>query len=160
VLAGDEVETIWSRRAVSEIAIARDETTVARSTHTVINSDRKDDRAKWWTFGGLKANASIAEMFKSRDIYARRFDNYFVEMPNHADLPNPEKLLEEMGITPFRELPVPSDPPVRVKFWECLPNSLLAQFIESRFTDAARAIQLLSEPRVHVRPWYNSAGST
>jgi len=43
LLAGDQLESMWSRRAVAEITIAREEVTVARSMGTVIASDGRGE---------------------------------------------------------------------------------------------------------------------
>jgi ATP-dependent Lhr-like helicase len=60
-------DTIWSKRAVAEIRSARLETTVARLGSSVVETDARSNRTRWWTFGGLKANASLAAMLRRKD---------------------------------------------------------------------------------------------
>jgi ATP-dependent Lhr-like helicase len=80
LLLDERIEAVWSKRAVAEILSARSETTVARAGGSVIETDARNDRTRWWTFGGLKANASLAAVLRSRNGVAPRFDNYFVEI--------------------------------------------------------------------------------
>jgi hypothetical protein len=93
----------------------------------VISSDRSGDRAKCWTFGGLKDNASIAAMFMSKEGCSPRFNNYFVEMPDTSDTLEADKLLRKFGRSKSGESCATADPPARVKFWECLPDALQAR---------------------------------
>jgi ATP-dependent Lhr-like helicase len=142
------VDPLWSRRAVAEIGSARNEVTVARPACTVVTSDH-GGRSRWWTFGGLKANASLAAMFARENGGVPRFDNYFVELP--------ESSMPDMAVRRLAELKVSqtgahllSEPPGKVKFWECIPKSLQTRFMESRFTDVERAAEILTEPRLYA----------
>jgi ATP-dependent Lhr-like helicase len=147
LLAGDKVEPMWSRRAVAEIAAARNEVTVARSNHTVIASGGNGEQAKWWTFGGLKANASLAAMLTSRDGCIPRFDNYFVELPDSSVGGDAEMRFQQMKMNQPHEIRVKAEPPGKIKFWECVPSDLQVKFADSRFTDIKRATEILTEPR-------------
>jgi ATP-dependent Lhr-like helicase len=160
LLAGDQLEPIWSRRAVDEITMAREEVTVARSIGTVIASDGIGERAKWWTFGGLKANASLAAMLISKGGCVPRFDNYFVEIPDSPVRHEAEKRFQEMNMNQPHEVRSAAEPPGRVKFWECIPSTLQARFMESRFTDMKHAGEILSEPRLYAAPANESPRNT
>ncbi len=150
LLADDQLGPIWSRRAVAEIAGARNEVTVARAKHTVIASDGKVERTKWWTFGGLKANASLAAMLSSRDGCAPRFDNYFVELTDSSVAGEAERRFKEIETNQQYETCAKADPPGRVKFWDCVPSTLQADFVKSRFTDRNHATDILLEPRLYL----------
>jgi ATP-dependent Lhr-like helicase len=138
---------MWSRRAVAEIAAARNEVTVARSNHIVIASGGKGEQAKWWTFGGLKANASLAAMLTSRDGCIPRFDNYFVELPDSSVIGDAEKRFQQMKMNQPHEIHAKAELPGKIKFWECVPSDLQVKFTDSRFTDIKRATEILTEPR-------------
>jgi ATP-dependent Lhr-like helicase len=78
LLVDERIEAVWSKRAVAEILSTRSETTVARSAGSVVETDARNGGTRWWTFGGLKANASLAAVLRMRDGVVPRFDNYFV----------------------------------------------------------------------------------
>ena len=81
----------------------------------MITSDDKGKLLKWWTFGGLKANASIAAMFATKAGYVPRFDNYSVEIPDSLNIREAEKWFQEVTGR-FDEVRADSEPPGRVKF--------------------------------------------
>lgn len=148
ILIDEAIEGNWSKRAVAEILSARSETTVARSAGLVVETDTGGAQ-KWWTFGGLKANASLASMLM-RDGVLPRFDNYFVEILRASGIAETEGLLQaahEMN-TPVGS--ATSDPPSRIKFWQCIPVELRKKFVSARFFDTEVAKKLLSEPRIYV----------
>ncbi len=150
LLAADDLDPMWSKRAATEITTARNEVTVARCDLTVIASDGKGSQARWWTFGGLRANASIAAMLASKIGYTPRFDNYSVEIPDPLNLREAEKWFQEVKTSRFDEVRADSEPPGRVKFWECVPSTLQARFMDSRFRDRDRASEILSEPHLYA----------
>jgi ATP-dependent Lhr-like helicase len=148
ILIDEAIEGNWSKRAVAEILSARSETTVARPAGQVVETDDRGAQ-KWWTFGGLKANASLASMLM-RDGVLPRFDNYFVEILRASGIAETEGLLRAA-----QEINTPvgsatGDPPSRIKFWECIPDELRKKFVSSRFFDTEGAEKLLSESRVYV----------
>jgi ATP-dependent Lhr-like helicase len=150
LLVDEGIGAGWSKRAVTEILSARSETTVARSAGSVVETDAKSDRRRWWTFGGLKANASLATMLRKNDGIVPRFDNYFVEILGASGVIEAEQLLEAVRVSGAWGQSTGADPPGKIKFWECLPDGLRAQFIRSRFADIGSAKKLLSERRLYL----------
>jgi ATP-dependent Lhr-like helicase len=150
ILIDKGVDFVWSKRAAAEISVARAETTEARISGCVIENDSAHDRSRWWTFGGLKANASLAAMVRMHGLGIPRFDNYFVEIPGARGLPQIEQLLKAIRpgspVHHFRDV----EPPGRVKFWECIPGDLKLRFLQSRFNDTESALKILSEPRLYL----------
>jgi hypothetical protein len=116
----------------------------------VIAPDEKGKFGQWWTFGGLRANASIAEMMAATGGYIPRFDNYSVEIPASFNILESEEWLRERNTSLIDKVRADSEPPGRVKFWECVPSALQRGFMESRFRDKDRAMEILSEPRLYV----------
>ncbi len=150
LLVGEEIDPIWSRRAVSEITISRSEVTIARSQATVISSDSAGARAKWWTFGGLMANAALADMITRKGGSVPQFDNYFVEIDSSGSTQSVRGLVEAINPSEVGESSPATAPSIRIKFWECLPKESKERFIEARFVDRVRALEVLSEPRVYT----------
>jgi ATP-dependent helicase Lhr and Lhr-like helicase len=150
LLVDERIESAWSKRAVTEILSARSETTVARSACSVVETDERNDRRRWWTFGGLKANASLAAMLQRHEGVIPRFDNYSVDILGTSGMMETEKLLEGVRGSDAWEEAAVADPPGKIKFWECLPSGLRAHFIKSRFTDADGGKKVLSQPRTYL----------
>jgi hypothetical protein len=79
-----------------------------------------------------------------------RLDNYFVEVLRASGIAETEGLLQAA-----QEIIAPvgsesSDPPSRIKFWECIPDELRMKFVTSRFFDTEFAKTILSKSRVYV----------
>ncbi len=150
LLVDEREEAVWSKRAVTEILSARSQTTVARSRGSVVEIDAKGDRTRWWTFGGLKANASLAAALRRRDGVVPRFDNYFVEILGATGPVETEELFNSVSARNAWGESTSDAPPGKIKFWECLPDVLRVQFMKSRFADVGSAKKLLSESKVYL----------
>jgi ATP-dependent Lhr-like helicase len=150
LLLDEAIESNWSKRATAEISSARADTSFVRAARLVIESDAKNDRARWWTFGGFKANASLAAMLRTKDGIVPRFDNYFVDIPFAKQPSEMEERLNELVSARHSNGISHIELPLRIKFWDCLPSDLQAQFTEARFTDVDAARMILSEPRLYV----------
>ena len=150
LLLDDAVDQVWSKRAEAELSEARSETFAVRATGRVVETDTHSGRTRWWTFGGLKANYSLALLLRTEDGTVPRFDNFFVEIPNASGLREVEEIVKKLGQRADSSPLVHTDPHGRVKFWDCLPVGLRQRFSTSRFTDTSGAFELLTEPRVHL----------
>jgi len=149
LLLDQAVDPLWSKRAEAEIHAARSEAFAVRTSGRVVETDAQTGRTRWWTFGGLKANYSLALMLRTEDGIIPRFDNFFVEIPGAAGPRRVEELVQKASSTVHSSPSVHTDPPGRIKFWDCLPMHLRQQYSKSRFTDSSAALALIAEPRVH-----------
>ena len=159
LLLDDTVDQVWSKRAETELAVARSETFTVRAGGRVIQTT-PSGRTRWWTFGGLKANYSLALMLRTVDGAVPRFDNFCVEVPQAIGLREVEAALKRFGRTLDSAPLVHTDPPGRVKFWDCLPVRLRQRFSTSRFTDPIGGLELLAEPRVHIEHPHADSGKS
>jgi ATP-dependent Lhr-like helicase len=150
VLLAEDIDDRWSKRASTEIIVARLEPLSVRSAGRTVESDSRTGRTSWWTFAGLKANYTLALMLRTQDGIVPRFDNYFVEIPNAGNSSAAEKSLQRVLTSPSPASLVHTDPPARIKFWDCLPMNLRRQFSDSRFIDTAKALSTLTESRVYL----------
>jgi ATP-dependent Lhr-like helicase len=148
VLIDDSPQSYWSKRARAELADARAENTVASADGTILEEDSRNDRVKWWTFGGLKANSSLAIMLRTTDGVVPRFDNYHVEILDSAGVQAAESRLITIALNQDARSEAPAGPSIRVKFWVCLPEELRYRFTGARFSDSERATSLLSQRRL------------
>jgi ATP-dependent Lhr-like helicase len=146
VLVEEAVEPVWSKRAMTEISSARTENTAAISEGSVLEADGQSDRIKWWTFAGLRANASLASMLRTNGGAIPRFDNYFVEILNADGLQSAEKRIRSLSVDSAGCIQV-GNPPGRVKFWECIPECLKGIFVDARFSDRSSARKAISQTR-------------
>jgi ATP-dependent helicase Lhr and Lhr-like helicase len=147
LLIEEAVEPMWSKRAATEIANARSENKAARPEGLVLEADERNDRIKWWTFGGLRSNASLSGMLHRKDGVIPRFDNYNVEILGAEGLQSAEQQIRSI-LPSVHPLFSGEDPPGRVKFWECLPEGMRATFYADRFSDQSSALKALSQVRV------------
>ncbi len=67
ILLDDTVDAEWSKRAQAEYAEARSETVAVRPTGRIVETDHQTGRTRWWTFGGLRVNYSLALMLRTTD---------------------------------------------------------------------------------------------
>jgi ATP-dependent Lhr-like helicase len=139
LLLDNAVDSLWSNRAKAELQAARSEMFAVRAAGRVVQTDTESGQTRWWTFGGLKANYSLALMLRREDGTVPRFDNFFVEIPGARGLRGVDELVHKVGRTMDSSPLVHTDPPGRVKFWDCLPARLRQQYSTSRFTDIAAA---------------------
>ncbi len=149
LLLDDVVDERWSRRAAIEIAEARCETSAVHHGGTVVATDARSMKTKWWTFAGLKANHALAQLLQSADGVVPRFDNVFVEILHARGVGPIESLLHAAQLQSTSRQSIAVDSPFKVKFWDCLPTPLRRRFSVSRLTDADAAARALAEPRVH-----------
>ena len=146
LLAEESVDAEWSKRAVTEIAAARQETDIARRNQTVLEFDMRLDRTRWWTFAGLRANAWLASTLGSYQSAPPRFDNYWLDLQGSIDVDKFEQDFNYSALgCRLRE------PPAKIKFWECLPEPLRDEYCEERFADPESASTVLNTPRVNLR---------
>ena len=78
LLLDKAVDPLWSKRAQAELREARLEAFSVRDAGRVVETDTKSSRTRWWTFGGLKANYSLALMLRSEDGAVPGFDNFLL----------------------------------------------------------------------------------
>jgi ATP-dependent Lhr-like helicase len=146
LLLDGSVDPLWSKRAEVEIGAARAEANVVHEAGRVVEADSRTGKVKWWTFGGLKANYSLARMLETGDGVVPRFDNFAVEIPHAGGVEEVEGMLRQAGL---QMLGRDVDAPVKVKFWDCVPESLRHRYLASRLMDAEGAAKVLEVPRVH-----------
>jgi ATP-dependent Lhr-like helicase len=140
---------LWSKRAVSEITAARSEGSFAKARSTVVCSETGNRESTWWTFGGQKANATLAQLITQEGGTVSTFDNYAIEFKFHPNFKTANTLLESVARSLVREfVTFATTPSSKVKFWECLPVDLQERFLTARYFDISRASSILSEPLI------------
>jgi ATP-dependent Lhr-like helicase len=127
-----------SRRAAEHLELLAAQGTTDPDA-TVLRETRAG--CEWWTYGGLKANAALAQRFSlpaTFDSLTIRARCSPIELKRALDSPPSE---------PAPEI----DQRFRPKFAECLPDRLLAEFARERLYDWNAASQVERSAVVDVR---------
>lgn len=147
VLEDDREDAFWSRRGRDRLVELRQELPLAASGGTCIIQGEQS-RA-WWTFAGLAANQTVANMLMGCLGGFIRADNLFIQLPGDCPLTELQQAIADAAR--LEE----SDPSVwaeqgeeLIKFSELLPSDLLTRTIIARLTDFRGARAILDSPIV------------
>ncbi len=135
VLASDCVRECWSRRAQDQINAMRQDYPWIDQDSTVLLSGA-DGHSTWWTFGGVRANAALANEVGQLLGTTVDHDSLSLMFANKQ----PTEL--QTAITELRARAVETLRPAvdekaidGLKFSECLPVALAQQMLEARLQD-------------------------
>ena len=139
ILASDQDDPTWSRRAVQQFDEIRDE-------HPWVSSDatslvhQSNGQIRWWTFAGGIANALLADTLKPHcDV---KGDNLSLNFPTASSLEIVSALIS--GLHPENVRPIPNAEAMEnLKFSECLSPDIAAEVFTSRFDDRIGVRQAL-----------------
>lgn len=151
VLAGEEPGAAMSRRAVEQLGTMRSDFPwlTPEATHLVRHSS---ERLIWWTFSGLYANSAIGEWFREHDVSVGKIDNFVIALDAEMPLKRLDAAMGEVrGVdaTTLRT-PVSKRAITRLKFGECLPETLARNVLAERMTDTLAAVETLGRDVVRT----------
>jgi ATP-dependent Lhr-like helicase len=127
VLLDSEERPWWSRRAMEQIASARQNAPAVAPDATVVEIDADRARVTWWTFAGLNANFELAASWPG----ITRFDNFSVTLEGHIPVVSLQKWIRGRSpIDPFHFGQLP-----RPKFHQCLPSEVVTGMLRARTQD-------------------------
>ena len=135
-LAGDEVSPRWSARTVRRMeAIRADFPWLTADESNVLVSS--DGDTTWWTFGGGRANAALAQELARRTGARVTSDNFAVRFPVKFDARAAEQLVQDLvDVVPEQIIPQASEQALDgLKFSECLPLDLATRVVQARLSD-------------------------
>lgn len=151
LLASDETRNFWSRRATEYITEIRHEYPWLQADSTVAVQPG-DGTIGWWTFGGARANATLAHELTS--VFGRkvRHDSFALEFPSDQKIQDVEHAITELRQKPPAQmLPAIDEAAIDgLKFSECLPNELALEMLSRRLQDVAATTHVLQSPLRHV----------
>ena len=146
VVLGAEPATSLTRRAQAELAGVRSERGImAKRDGTVVVRDRAG-RARWWTWAGGRANASLAASLSDVMEPSGRVDNLSLRLSDRASV---DDLREAIRVARGGPVPPPvvTEESVRgLKFGVALPPTLVERVLSTRLGDPAMASQVLGQP--------------
>ena len=143
ILAADEEDSAWSRRAVHQLAHLRNEHPWVYADATSFVS-QANGQVRWWTFAGGIANGVVADALNPECNVMP--DNLGLNFPSGFSA---ETIIAELDALPTEEVrPIPNtDVMDDLKFSECLPTPIAAEVFVSRYDDHTGVQQLRSEER-------------
>lgn len=129
VLAGAEPGARLSRRAQTELEDGR--TRIGLRRPGTLLRREPDGRTEWWTFGGLRANLTLAAALQPVRLSRNGLDNLRISVDPNVELTDLSRLLEDQ--------PSPAEPPEEavegLKFGEALPPALASKVVRDRLAD-------------------------
>lgn len=151
ILATDASDDCWSRRATDRITEIRHEYAWLDAGSTVAVQSGGGE-TEWWTFGGVRANASIARQLSQTAHCRVDHDSFLLSFESSAklqDVENAIQLVTQLEIDNMA--PEIDDAAIDgLKFAECLPNDLAVEMLERRLQDLAAIQSVLAEPVEYV----------
>lgn len=149
VLARDVAEGGSSRRATERLATIRADYRWLGPGKTALVTEQ-DGRQAWWTFGGLNANAALADRLRHLGVIIRRADNFSIAFDSSVS----GRDLLSLTTVPRASLrsPLNDRALAGLKFSACLPESIARKELSLRLTDSESIDRVLDQPVtvVHV----------
>jgi ATP-dependent helicase Lhr and Lhr-like helicase len=147
VLASGDSSHHWSQRAKEQMVEIRAEFDWVGSGETTLIASRSAARATWWTFGGMRANAALAQSLRQSTGLYVSFDNLAIRVDGNL---SPEAFSGALRSTregASASIPkIPVDEAVEgLKFSQCLPVCLAEEMLRERLRDAPALISVVSE---------------
>jgi ATP-dependent Lhr-like helicase len=143
VMLGADPAVDLSRRAASALASLRaDAGDRAWQGGTVVAGD--SGQPVWWTWGGARANATLAAALPDVVLVGRRIDNHRLRLRPDT---SPDRLRQAIDGAATRPLPPPLITPEAVaglKFADVLPPHLAVNTLAARLSDPANATDILT----------------
>jgi ATP-dependent Lhr-like helicase len=150
ILTGTDPTGTVSVRARSQLEAVRADYSWLASDRTVVLRDASG--LAWWTFGGLRANAALADFFRRRGLDTAKADNFRIHFGSSVattDLENHLHELTRTAVESFRS-PVEETTIEGLKFSQCLPRETAVKELQERLTDRPAITSVLAEPVVFV----------
>ena len=129
ILLDGAEQDYWSRRASKEIRDLRAENPTVHPNGIVLSVAPNRNRARLWTFAGVKANAEIAARL---GVSTGSVDNYSIHLTSRKLV---EAVADREHSVIRRQNALSSESTLRLKFVECLPENLLRQIRAARLSD-------------------------
>lgn len=146
ILAVDEDRECWSRRAKDRISEIHQEFAWLRADATVAILAGSGE-AEWWTFGGNRANATLARELAEETRSKVSHDSFTLTFESALKLQDVEQAIGAIRQHAAAEMrPVVDEAAIDgLKFSECLPIDLATEMLERRLQDQVSTRRVLEE---------------
>jgi ATP-dependent Lhr-like helicase len=138
---------VMSQRATRALADLRDDLDFARADRTSVVIE--DAKAKWWTWGGGRANATLNDAMGGLAISRGDDLSIGIDVTKATFV----EIAEELGELDPDNLPVPAVAAMLaqdMKFADCLPEDLAIQVAYRRLIDPAGVERVQAELRAQI----------
>lgn len=146
ILASNEENPRWSRRATDRTKEIRKEFTWLRKDSTVAIMGR-NGQSEWWTFGGYRANATIAWQLAQEMQSKVSHDSFTLTFESAVKLQEVQRAIDaihEHDIAAMR--PVVDEAAIDgLKFSDCLPVELAKKMLERRLQEPEATRRIIEE---------------
>jgi len=146
ILATDEGCTRWSRRATERMGEIRQEFPWLRvdSSAAVLAADGKTE---WWTFGGNRANATLARQLARETASKVSHDSFTLNFDSAVKLQDVERAIAQLRQRDATDMRPAIDEAAidGLKFSECLPTELAIEMLELRLREPTATQHILKE---------------
>ena len=143
----------WSRRARERIDELRHEFVWLDRESTVVLSAGVNE-AEWWTHGGIRVNATLAQQLMERMNVGVRPDSFRLRIGSPVNLDDVEAAIESIRQQSVDEMnPAIDEAAVEgLKFSACLPPQMATEVLSRRLQDVAATSTILGQPVRFVVP--------
>ncbi len=144
ILAHDSTSEMWSQRAIERLEEMRCEYAWLREGSTVVIQTGGAE-VEWWTFGGLRCNATLARALSDELRQPVKHTNFVIRCGGGAKLNDVQTAIESILNREVAEMyPAVNEDAIRgLKFSECLPKRLATQMLEKRLQDIPATTKIL-----------------
>lgn len=145
VLLGARPEAELTERAVTALEGLSGDFSWLRPSGTTLVAD-PEGRWRWWTFGGLRANAALASGL-SRAGFECREDNLGITLRDAGFGPDVERSIAALAAADTPPRAIVTDEAVEgLKFSACLPSDVARRVVERRAADDVGVRAVLDGP--------------
>jgi ATP-dependent Lhr-like helicase len=145
----------WSRRATRQIEEIRHDFDWLESDSTVVRIGRCG-AVEWWTFGGTRANATLARALAETTQSRVDPDGFSLTFETRLSLDDIQEAIQKVrsddvaSLRPF----IDADAVGGLKFSECLPDHLAIAMLEQRLSDAESTRKTLEQNESYPPGWH------
>lgn len=146
VLAEDAMRQCWSQRAAAQIATIRDQFPwLDFGTTAVLHTT--DSELTWWTYGGDRANATLANQLAQQTNSRVKHDSFALLFEPSVTVTELESALHQLqgAIKDDMHPRIDEEAVEGLKFLECLPMAFATHMLECRLKDPVAIQQLLQQ---------------
>jgi ATP-dependent helicase Lhr and Lhr-like helicase len=146
ILATDECCRRWSRRATERMGEIRQEFPWLAAESSVVVS-AGDGETEWWTFGGNRANATLAQQLSQQTASKVRHDSFTLTFEAAVKLQDVQRAIAKIRQHDVTEMrPAVDEAAIDgLKFSECLPAELAIEMLELRIQEPKATRHVLKE---------------
>jgi ATP-dependent Lhr-like helicase len=145
-LASDHGSARWSQRAERQIDEVRKNFSWLQYDSTVVLRV-DDEKVEWWTFAGMRANATLARQLAQATKGKVHHDSFTLTFDAATNLDDTERAIDDIRKQDAAEMRPAVDEAALdgLKFSECLPVEMAIQMLERRLADPDATRRILEQ---------------